>query len=117
MVSQKDCSGHLSCKNRSVGPPFSRDWCNKRDEYCEYGDNCHFESIPVKMEAFEKWSKTPTGFAERESDYAEGEAAWRASMEKAIDFAEAIPYKTENERLILVALKNRIDKELGMSDV
>ena len=33
------------------------------------------------MKEFEKWSKTPTGFAESKSEYAEGEAAWRAALE------------------------------------
>lgn len=117
MVSQKDCSGHLSCKNRSVGPPFSRDWCNKRKKYCEYGDCCHFKCIPVKMEAFDRWSKTEERLKERGSDCTEQEVAWQAAMKEVLEFIKVIPYKTENERCILVALENRIDKELGMSDV
>ena len=32
------------------------------------------------MREFEKWAKTPTGYTERESDYAEGKAAWRAAL-------------------------------------
>ena len=33
------------------------------------------------MIEFEKWSKTEDGLKERGSDYAEGEAAWRAALE------------------------------------
>lgn len=125
MISQRDCSGHLSCKNRSVGPPFSRDWCNKRNEYCEYDDceyddNCHFESILVKMEAFEKWwAAASTNYMsdiEVERDRRLIEAGWKSAMEKAIEFVKTIPYKTEDERRILVALENRIEKELGRLD-
>lgn len=116
MVPQKDCSGHLSCKNRTVGPPFSRDWCDKRNGYCEYGDCCYFKPILVEMEAFERWLKQED-YENLSDDGGWTEAAWIAAMKEVLKFIEDAPYETENERRILVALKNRIDTELGKSDV
>ena len=62
------------------------------------------------MKAFEKWSKTPNGYAERESDYAEGEAAWRAALEEVLKQAN-LPSSVDK-----VDIMNWIEKELGEDD-
>jgi len=56
------------------------------------------------MKEFEKWSKTPTGYAERASAYAEGEAAWRAALELVFGWLD---YSAEHEEI-----KDKICKEL-----
>lgn len=61
------------------------------------------------MKEFEKWSKTPTGYAERESDYAEGEAAWRAALEWVIGEHGPLDKRVNNP----ACARGRIEKELG----
>lgn len=61
------------------------------------------------MKAFEEWSKTPNGYAERGSDYAEGEAAWQAALEEVLTQLNNI-YNGDFENSDIVKW---INKELG----
>ena len=47
------------------------------------------------MKNFEMWSKTEDGLKERGSDYAEGEAAWRAALEWVSTFTISESIKRE----------------------
>lgn len=119
MIPQRDCSGHLSCKNREVGEGFSRDFCTKHHEGCEYCTK-HHRPVLVDMEEFKKWWNnhwdknhnllTPLGPMRHR------EESWKAAMEKVLEFITEIPHNTENERRLLIAIENRIEKELGRSD-
>ena len=40
-MKRKDFSGQISCSNRSVtNDPMSRDWCDKRKDFCVYSEEC-----------------------------------------------------------------------------
>lgn len=113
MVTQRDYSGQISCRNRSVTDDiYSKDWCNKKNDYCCYDEKCR-KPVLTDMKEFKKWRDA---HSPGEMAYQTWEESWKAAMEKVLEFIKDIPYSSEEERRIVVALENRVEKELGQRD-